>query len=339
MRRFEELCFTIKFMTENENKMLPIYLLVGDDEQKKETLTAKMKERCASFGEMSINTDVFDGEDHDPGNIVSSCLTLPFASEKRLIIVNHVEIFTTAELNVLADYAEKPNDSTILFLVAEKLAKNTRLYKAIAKVDAKSIIACDSPKSWEFKNYAIKVAKSKGVAMRDDAAQLLVDLTGPDTVAITNELEKIIASHSSNDAIDAEEVESLVAATANVKPWVLVDAFSAKNVAKVMELLPKVQGTTPTGILVMCVNRVRELICAKEMAAKGGNVASNIAVELGFAPALSWRVKNHEAWARQWTGGALVKSLRTSVEAEKQMKTGEDQTQVLKLWLAEAMNF
>ena len=70
-------------MTENENKMLPIYLLVGDDEQKKETLTAKMKERCASFGEMSINTDVFDGEDHDPGNIVSSCLTLPFASEKR----------------------------------------------------------------------------------------------------------------------------------------------------------------------------------------------------------------------------------------------------------------
>ena len=326
-------------MEENKTNLLPIYALVGDDEQKKETLTAKMKDRCAPFGEMSINTDVFDGEEHAPGKVVSSCLTLPFASEKRLVIVNHAENYTTAELNVLADYSAKPNDSTILLLLFEKLAKNTRLYKAIAKLDAKAIVSCDSPKAWEFKNYAIKVAKSKGVAMRDDAAQLLVDLTGPDTVAITNELIKIIASHSSSNAIDAAEVEQLVAATANVKPWVLVDAFSAKNVQKVMELLPKVQGTTPAGVLMMCTGRVRELICAKDVAAKGGNVSANIAAELGFAPALSWRVKNHEAWARVWSASALLQALKRSIDAEKQMKTGGNQEQVLKMWLVESMTF
>ena len=326
-------------MEENKTTLLPIYALIGDDEQKKEALSARMKERCASFGEMSINTDVFDGEEHAPTRIVTSCLTLPFASEKRLVIVNNAEKFTTAELNVLADYSEKPNDSTILLLLFEKLAKNTRLYKAIAKVDAKAVVACDSPKAWEFKNYAIKVAKSKGVTMRDDAAQLLVDLVGTDTVAITNELEKIIASHSSSNAIDVAEVEQLVAATANVKPWVLVDAFSAKNVEKVMELLPKVTGTTPTGVLLMCVNRVRELICAKDASAKGGNVSATIASELGFAPALSWRVKNHEAWARRWSEESLVRALETSMEAEKNMKTGENQAEVLKLWLVECMTF
>ena len=320
-------------MNENKKKFLPIYLFVGDDEQKKETLTSKMKERCADFGEMSINTDVFSGEDHSPSKIVSSCLTLPFASEKRLVIVNNAENFTTAELNVLADYVEKPNDSTICLLLAEKLAKNTRLYKAISKVDAKAIVACDSPKAWEFKSYAIKVAKSKGVAMRDDAAQLLVDLAGTDTVAITTELDKIVASHTSSSAIDISEVEQLVAATANVKPWVLVDAFSAKNVQKVMELLPKIQGTTPTGVLMMCVNRVRELICAKDVAKQGGSVAA----ELGFAPALSWRVKNHEAWARVWSEDALLQALKASLEAEKQMKTGEAQEDVLKMWLLETM--
>ena len=322
-------------MEENKNNLLPIYLLVGDDEQKKETLASKMKERCAALGEMSINTDVFSGEDHAPSKIVSSCLTLPFASEKRLVIVNNAEIFTTAELNVLADYAEKPNDTTILLLLFEKLAKNTRLYKAIAKLSEKAIVACDSPKAWEFKNYAIKVAKSKGVVMRDDAAQLLVDLVGPDTVAITTELEKIVASHSSPNAIDVSEVEQLVVATASVKPWVLVDAFSAKNVQKVMELFQKVSDTTPTGVLMMCVNRVRELICAKDVARQGGSVAT----ELGFAPALSWRVKNHEAWARQWTDEALLQALKSSLEAEKRMKTGDSQEQVLKLWLLESMTF
>ena len=326
-------------MAENTKNLLPIYLFLGDDEQKKETLTAKMKERCATFGEMSINTDVFDGEDHTPSRIVSSCLTLPFASEKRLVIVNNVELFTTAELNILADYAEAPNDSTILVLLSEKLAKNTRLYKAIAKVDAKAIIACDSPKQWEFKTYAIKVAKSKGVTMRDDAAQLLVDLVGTDTVAITNELEKIIASHTSTDPIDVVEVEQLVTATANVKPWVLVDAFSARNVEKVMELLQKVTGTTPTGILMMCVNRARELICAKEVSSKGGNASENIASELGFAPALSWRFKNHASWSRLWSEDALLFAIKKSLQAEKEMKAGEDQTETLKLWLAETMTF
>lgn len=87
----------------------------------------------------------------------------------------------------------------------------------------------------------------------------------------------------------------------------------------------------------MCVNRVRELICAKEISANGGNATANIASELGLAPALSWRVKNHEAWAKMWSEEALVSTLKQSLEAEKLMKTGEDQTQVLKMWLFESM--
>ena len=61
-------------MEKDKNTLLPIYALIGDDEQKKETLTVKMKERCGSFGEMSINTDVFDGEEHAPSRVVSSSL-------------------------------------------------------------------------------------------------------------------------------------------------------------------------------------------------------------------------------------------------------------------------
>ena len=326
-------------MTENKTTLLPIYLLLGDDEQKKDALTSKMRERCAHFGEMTINTDVFDSENTDSTRIVSACLTLPFASEKRLVIVNNLEAYNSADLNTLADYAKNPSDSTILLLKAEKLAKNTRLYKAIAKVGEKAIVSCDSPKSWEFKNYAVKLCKSKGVSIRDDAAQLLVDLTGCDTVAISTELEKIIASHTSSNPIDSDEVESLVVATASVKPWVLVDAFSAKNIEKVVELLGKVEGTTPLGILMMCVNRVRELICAKEVVARGGNINQNIAVELGLAPALSWRVKNHGNWARMWSLDALKNCIKTSVEVEKSMKSGIDAEVALKIWLLESLTY
>lgn len=321
-------------MTETSKKaLLPAYICVGDDEQKKSVLISKMKERVAELGEISMNTDEFRGENHEANRIVSACLTMPFAAEKRLVILTDVDKMNAAEQGILAEYLEHAADSTVLFMTAEKLAKNTKLYKAISAIDAKCIIACDSPKAYQFREYAINLAKSKGLTMRNDAAEKLVELVGNNTVALNNEMTKIVSSHTTTDAITVAEVESLVAATAEVKPWILVDAFSARNAAKVLELLPKVTGTTPTGLLMMCVNRVRELIAAKDCAKTGRSIAE----ELGIPANASWRVKNHANWARLYSEEELIEALRTSLEADRAMKSGADQESTLKSWLLTTM--
>ncbi len=326
-------------MTKSKQKKLdPIYLLIGDDEQKKSALLARMKDRCKEFGEMEINTDVFDGETHQPERAVSACLTLPFASDKRLVIIKDVDKYNAAELNVLADYATEPSDTSILLLLATKLAKNTRLYKRVIAISENAVIPCDSPKPWEFEKYAIDVAKTKGVRLLDSGAKKLVELVGQDTTKITNELSKIIASHSSSRPIDQVEVESLVAASAEVKVWVLADAFAARNLTKVIELLPRVMGTTPSGVLYYCVARARELICAKECLKSGtSNINERIAKELGLPASLSWRVKQHAAWSRQFSTEELKRAIKTSVEAEIEMKRGGDPVAVLTLWLAKTL--
>lgn len=322
-------------MTETAKKaLLPAYLCLGDDDAKKEVLLAKMKERVAALGEISINTDEFKGENHEVGRVISASLTLPFASEKRLVIVTDVDKYSNTEQATLAEYLAHPSDSTVLFLTATKLAKNTKLFKAASALDAKCVINCDSPKSYEFKNYVIQVIKSKGLKITNDAAETLVDRVGQNTVALNNEVTKLVNSHTTSDAITAAEIESLVAATAEVKPWILVDAFSAKNTSKVLELLPKVTGTTPTGLLMMCVNRVRELIAAKDCAKTGASLAE----ELGIPQAASWRVKNHANWARLWAEDELSAALKESLDAEASMKSGADPVETLRMWLITSMN-
>ena len=55
--------------------------------------------------------------------ILAAANTLPFMSEKRLVVVRDVDRMPTAALGALADYAADPSEQTVLVLVARKIAQ------------------------------------------------------------------------------------------------------------------------------------------------------------------------------------------------------------------------
>ena len=319
---------------QSQQPLLPVYLLLGDDEQKKDALEARMRKRFMELGDPALNTETFSVEEHDIEGIINACLTLPFACERRLVIVKDVDALKGDELGRLADYLKNPCETSVLFLTAKKLAKNTRLYKSIEAVSKVCVVSCDAPKAYEFKTYVLQVAKTKGLTFAPGAAEKFLENVGNDTVAINTELDKIAAENQGQRPISVEEVHALVACSADVKPWFLVDAFANRDLAKVLTLLPQVKKSTPIAILMMCVARSRELICARSCLRSAGarDVSKTIATELGFSPALSWRVKNHATWAKKWSDEKLRISIVTSLEAEENMKSGEDQLAALQSW-------
>ncbi len=322
-------------MASNKKELLSVYLLLGDDEEKKETLRSRMKERIGELGDLTMNMDVFDCEvDSSCGErIVACCLTMPFVSEKRLVSVRSADKLNKESVEALIEYLNDPSPSSVLLLEAEKLAKNTRFFKAVQSIDTKAIVDCNAPKKWEMARFVTSQAKAKGLVVRDDAAQVLVDKIGLDTVALSNEINKIMSSHTTGDPVTVEEVNSLVEWRSEVKPWVLVDALCARNVRKVFEYLPKVTGTTPLGLLAMASNKLRELLAAKEVMRGGGDVEGKLCDELSISQAQSWRVKNHFLWARQYSESELVRALEGALIVEVKMKRGFDQRAILELWL------
>ncbi len=322
-------------MANQKKELLSVYLLLGDDDEKRSTLRKRMLERVGELGDLTMNMDSFDcDQDCSCGEkIISSCLTMPFVSEKRLVCVTNVEKLDKDSMHVLVEYLSDPSPSSILLLEAEKLAKNTRLFKAIQKIDVKAIIDCQSPKKWEMAKFVISQAKAKGLIIRDDAAQVLVDKIGADTVALSSEINKIMNSHTTSDPITVEEVNSLVEWRSEVKPWVLIDALCARNAIKVFEYLPKVTGTTPLGLLVMASNKLRELLAAKVVIREGGDFERKLCEELNIAPSQSWRVKNHSQWARQYSEAELVRALKSALIIEIKMKSGFDQNLAIEMWL------
>ena len=192
---------------------------------------------------------------------------------------------------------------------AEKLARNTRLYKALAAAGPKAVIDCAPPKSWELPKRVRAMACTHGITLTEGAASALVELVGENTVHL-----------------------ALVARTSEVKPWDFTAAFAERNLGKCLALRAKMESTSPHVLIALCTTRLRELMAAQSMARRGN--PRGLAKALG-AP--DWRVKNHGAWARQWRPEELRRALASSRDAEQAMKSGSDPDEVFYRWLVETL--
>lgn len=319
--------------TNTENTLLPAYLAVGEDALKRGAVITRLKARLDKMGDMAFNSDEFDGEVAEGADIAGACNTMPFASPVRLVYVRNAEKLKKADAEQLISYLASPSPTTVLALEAEKLAKNTRLYKAVAGVGAKAVIDCAPPKSWELPKQVRAMATGHGIVLTEGAASALVELVGENTVHLDNELKKIALAHNGGDPVAEREVRSLVARTSEVKPWDFTAAFAERNLPKCLSLLGKMEGTSPHVLIAMCTTRIRELICAQSMARRGN--------PRGVAAALKvpdWRVKNHGAWARNFTPAELRRALVASRDAEQAMKSGSDENEVFYRWLVDTLN-
>ena len=305
---------------EKKTQLLPAYLVNGEDHLKRDVTVGRLKTRLEKLGDLSFNSDRFEGTSADGEAIVAACETMPFASEKRLVVVNDADKLPKAAQKVLTEYVKAPSDTTVLLLVSDKLAKNTALYKAVAALGKQAVIDCTPPQKRDLPNQVRAMAPSHGITLTQKAAQMLVELVGEDTVHLDEELRKLALAHAGNDAVTDADVRALVARVNEAKPWQFVDAFSARNVRECMRLLAIMPSASPHALLRQCVSRVRELMCAKSVAGSS-NPQRALAQELGMQ---DWRVKNHLSWARGYSDAELRGALESSLECERKMKGGSD---------------
>lgn len=311
-----------------QSDFLGAYLVVGEDALKRETVIKRLRTRLEKLGDIAFNSDEFDGEIATGEDIVSACNTVPFASPLRLVYVRNTEKLKKADTEPLIAYLKAPNETTVLALEAEKLAKNTRLYKAVAAVGAKAVITCAAPKSWELPKQVRAMATSHGIVLTEGAATTLVELVGEDTVHLDSELKKIALAHLGPDAVSDREVRSLVARTSEVKPWTFTDAFADRNLVRCLALLTMMDSVSPLQLIALCTGRIRELMCAQSLNARGEG--GMLAKTLGLP---DWRVKNHRAQARRFTPQELRRALASARDAEQAMKSGSDPDETFRSWV------
>lgn len=306
--------------------LIAAYLMVGADELKREFLVNRLSDRVAKLGDIDFNRDVFvaGAPNATADEVIGACNMLPFMCEKRLVIVKDLDKANKALTEALVDYLANPNETTVLACTATKLAKNTRIYKAFAKLDAKAVVSCEPRSKRELPSQVRDFARSHGVDIAPQAAQLLIDMVGESTVHLDMEIKKLAALLGAGALIGVDDVEKNVARTAEVKPWEFVDALSDRDAARALTLYSRMGSQSLFGLLTMAVNRIRELLMTKEL---GGGARLAAALKLP-----DWRVKNHARWASRFTEEELEHALISAADAELAMKSGADQETAFIQW-------
>ena len=309
-------------------KLLPAYLVVGEDEFKRSQVIDRLRSRLEATGMADFNLDERDmTRDPQIDDIIASLNTLPMGTDFRLVILEGCDRLPKALSEPLVEYLAKPSATTVCMIVATKLSKATRLYKAIAAIDSKAVIDCSPKKAWELPKWVVKMVGARGKKITPDAAEELVSRVGTDSRMLDNQVGKLVAMVEGPD-IKLSDVEAHVARTAEVKPWDLLNAMSARDLPKTLELLEMQPEHSEMRLYALLVARLRELIVAKALDARGQG--RELANRLGMQ---GWQVKNHLAWSRRYQMGELTDALARAADLELALKGSRDSDLALRLWL------
>ena len=308
--------------------LLPAYLIVGADEYKRSHAIERMKARLEKSGMAEFNLDERDMT-RDPAidDIIASLNTFPMGSDFRLVILDGCDRLPKAVSEPLVEYFADPSPTTVCLVVANTLAKNTRLYKAIAKIDKKAVVDCTPKKAWEMPKQVVAMARAHGKTIGLPAAEALVSRAGEQSRMLDNELKRL-SQMVEGPEITLADVERLVMRTAEVKPWDFLNAVSARDLPRALELLALQPDRSEVRLFSLLVTRLRELITAKALDARGAGreLASTLGVQ-------SWQVKHHLTWARRFKMSELIDALSDAVEVESALKGSADSALALQLWV------
>ena len=329
------------------SNLLRAYLVVGTDELKRRETINRLK-RYVDDGLAAFNLDERTANaSMDAQDILSSLTQFAMGSPVRLVIIYQAEKLPKAVSETIISYLENPNPTCTLALVADSLAKTTRLYKAVAKQGEKAVITCEPIKRWELPAHVMKIAKKRGVSITQDAAAELVSRVGESTTMIDTQL-KTLAALTNGAPITREVVEDNVARVAEVSPYDFLDAYFNRDARRALELYRLMKANSEILLLSLIETRAREVLCANTLAARGqsGQLATvladydNIAArhdksKKPRAPKQAWQLKNHAKWARMWSEDELIAVLDACATCESTCKSSSDRQTAFVKFLVE----
>jgi DNA polymerase-3 subunit delta len=218
-----------------------------------------------------VNTIYLNAESIVKTDFLSAVLTVPFMSNKRVVIVNDLisrinskKIFDGSEWVDLIDQLNMLPDTTDLIFREEDLNNKNYLLKKLT--DISKVRNFPILRSAELKQWIRNRADSLDITIDFQATNLMVDFIGSDLRTIDSELNKL-ALYSETGFITVDDVQVMVAYVKDQSIFRLVDSAiegrheEAMKIAKI--LLD--YGSSPNMIIRMIQRQLRLLMIASDL--------------------------------------------------------------------------
>lgn len=246
-----------------QKPLKPVYLIHGDGKMISDALN-RLKKRISNQFDLDFNFDQFNGSEANAAEIIQAANTLPFMSEKRLVIVKEIEKLSKADTQQLAQYAENPSELACLVLVTGSVNKTSQLYKAVEKIGEIAEYTLSklnkSPTIWIKEQF-----KERGKLVSDSLARHLLRVVGSDLLRLTTEIEKISLYYDEDRILDPEEIDIVITKSSDISIFDLSSSIGERNIRKALDILHFLlqQKEAPLAILNLIARHFRLVLRTK----------------------------------------------------------------------------
>ena len=293
-----------------------VYLLYGTEDYLKRQYRDKLKHALVEPDD-TMNFSAYEGKDINPKELIDLSETLPFFKEKRMILVENSGFFKNS-CDDLAEYMGQVPESTCFVFVEEEVDKRSKLFKAASR--AGSAVEFETPKEDMLIRWILGRIQREGKKITQSVMQLFLSKTGSDMENIDKELEKLICYTLDKTEISAADVEAICTGQMENKIFEMIDAISAKNQKKALDLYYDLLALkeAPMRILFLIARQFQNLLLIKSMSAKGYPAVS-IAKTAGMP---SFAVQKNLRQAGAFKINQLKEAIEDCGQAEEDVKTG-----------------
>lgn len=323
--------FLINFLEFEDNlkskKLGNFYILSGFNEQ-------LIKENIKKITEMTVNKDYkelnyieYDGNKVTYDEIINACETLPFLSDKKVVVVYRADFLSDNKKGInkngeeivkhLNDYSVPAHCIFIMYYIFEN--DREKLSRKIRKFDKKAtVVEFTKLKGMTLQKKVKELFDEKNKDISRAELSLFCAEVSNNMDIIKNEVEKLCAYTGENE-IKREDILALLPQKSNNDIFNLVDFISQKKPEKALEVLDELfyRGEIATKILSM-IERQFKLMFDIKLGMLSGKNKEQLSQELKLNPYICDKMMIQ---CKKYSMSQLVKAEELCVNTEKELKS------------------
>ncbi|MDO4170231.1 MAG: DNA polymerase III subunit delta [Lachnospiraceae bacterium] len=250
-----------------KHEFVPFYLLYGEEDYLKKQMKDRLVQALVNDGD-NMNFTSFEGKKVNQEEILDLAETLPFFSEKRVIVLDNTELGKKCDEVFLKRLGVLP-DTTIMIFIEKGIDKRSKIYKFIHKNGYAADMAIQNEK--QLMLWLGSLLKKEGKSITNANASYFLHKVGTDMNLIRNELDKLILYTAGRKEITKKDIDDICSVEITGKIFEMLEAIALKQQKKALNLYYQLLELKepPLKILALLVRQCNQLLLVKSMSAQG----------------------------------------------------------------------
>ena len=299
-----------------ENEFHRAYLLYGQEGWLRAQFCRDLVRALVPEGD-EMNFTRFSGKDTEESDVIAQAETMPFFSDRRVILVEDSGFFKN-KTEELADYLEKLPEYLVLIFTEEEVDKRTRTFKAMQKCG--HITEFAQQKEDTLIRWILTRMKREGKKIRQEDMQHFLAAVGTDMANIDNELEKLLSYCADKEVITGADIDAVCAPQITNQIFDMVRAIADHRQKEALDMYYDLIALKekPMRILYQISRQFQQLLQIGDLS-REGFPQSEIAAKAGVPPFV---VRRSMGLLRRYSEEDLWNILLFLTQSEEEVKTG-----------------